>query len=262
MTLYDTTTTLNGSRQGESFATRAAILTYGIACYAIGVGSLVWLILTLLGFLPFWEGPVRLASTRGAILFNLSFIVLFGVQHAVMARPAFKKHWTRIIPASMERSTFVLTTGVIVSSFLFFWHPLEAVVWSVSSPAVAHTMTGIAILGWAYMLTASFAINHFELFGLKQVWQQWTGRESTPSPVVTRFMYRFDRHPLMTGMLIGFWCTPVMQLDRLVLTAGLTVYMVIGVAIEERTLVAVHGESYRSYRRQVGALVPLPGRRR
>ncbi len=240
---------------------RTAVLVYGVVAYAIGIGGLLSLIAVSLGLLPLTGGPVAIGTTGGAIAFNLLFVALFGVQHAVMARPAFKERWTRIIPAAMERPTFVLLSGVIMGSAMWLWQPLPSTVWAVESAALANALRGVAALGWCYMLAASFAIDHFELFGLKQVWRNFVGSEAPRVPFVSRLMYRFDRHPLMSGILIGLWCTPSMTVGRLVLAAGFSAYIVIGVAMEERTLVALHGDGYREYRRKVGALVPLPGRR-
>ena len=260
MTTHAATSTL-ASPESRSFAARAGIFAYGITCYLLGVSGLMALILACLGVLPFTGGVVELSSTGSAIAFNLAFILLFGVQHAIMARPAFKKRWTQIIPEPMERSTFVVLAGGIMGVAIWLWQPLDAVVWSVAPGTAAVAITILGALGWAYMFTASFAIDHFELFGLAQVWRAFRGQEKPQVDFKQRLHYAFDRHPLMTGILFGLWATPNMTLDRFILAAGFTVYIVIGVAIEERTLVQLHGDGYRSYRSQVGALVPLPGKR-
>lgn len=240
---------------------RLAIFIYGVVTYGIGVTGLCWLIACSLGLVPFTGGPLHLASTGAAIAFNLSLVAVFGLQHAIMARPEFKARWTRVIPTPMERPTFVLLAGAIMGTAMWLWQPLPAVIWSVDAQALAIGIRVLGALGWAYMLAASFAINHFELFGLQQVWMQLRGRAEARVPFVQRFMYRFDRHPLMSGILIGLWLTPIMTLGHLVLSAGFTTYIVLGVAIEERDLVRLHGESYREYRRRVGSLVPsLAGR--
>lgn len=257
--LHSTTPTTVAS-QGGSRLSRVGILLYGIASYGVGVFGLCWLIATSLGLVSFRGGPLAMSGSD-AVLFNLSFIALFGLQHAVMARPSFKKRWTKIIPAAMERSTFVLFTGIIVCSMLFFWQPIEGTLWAVEHTGLAGAIRGLCIAGWAYLFASTFAIDHFQLFGLKQVWSNFTGSKALDPPFVSRLMYRFDRHPIMTGFTIGFWATPVMSVSQFVLAAGFTVYIVLGVAIEERTLVQTHGDSYESYRRAVGALYPLPGRR-
>ncbi|MEM7307195.1 MAG: hypothetical protein AAF682_11025 [Planctomycetota bacterium] len=255
-----TTLSAAATPAASSALSRVGILLYGVASYAVGVAGLCWLIAASLGVVPFTGGPVAIESTGGAIAFNLVFIALFGLQHVVMARPAFKQRWTQVIPEPMERPTFVLITGILVSSMMFFWQPLPDAVWTIETPVLAWGLTGLAVMGWAYLFAASFAIDHFELFGLKQVWRNFRGQEPKAAPLMVRFMYRFDRHPIMTGFLLGLWITPAMTLDHLVLAVALSSYMVLGVTIEERTLVARHGEGYREYRRRVGALVPFPGK--
>jgi len=236
------------------------VLAYGLACYALGMGGLFWLVLSSLGLIAFTGGPVSFESTSAAIAFNLAFILLFGVQHAIMARPAFKQRWTKTIHPAAERSTFVVLAGGIMALTMWLWQPMTSTIWSVENATLAGIVRGVGALGWVYMVAASFAIDHFELFGLKQVWRNFRGGEQRDLPMVSRLMYRFDRHPLMTGILLGLWAQPNMTLDRLVLALGFTSYIVAGVLIEERTLVELHGEGYRAYRRRVGALVPLPGK--
>jgi protein-S-isoprenylcysteine O-methyltransferase Ste14 len=250
------------ARAGAGAGSRLAVLLYGVLSYAIGVTGLCWLIAASLDLVPFTGGPLELATRGQRVALGLGWVVLFGLQHAVMARPAFKARWTRVVHPAIERSSFVLVTGLIVSAMMLTWQPDPAPpVWAVTQPALSIGMRVVAALGWAYLFAASFAIDHFELFGLKQVWLHFRRRQPEPTVVVSRFMYRFDRHPLMTGMLLGLWCTPVMRFDHLLLATGLSCYIVVGVLIEERTLVAVHGEGYRAYRRRVAALVPFPGRR-
>ena len=258
----ETFSALSAPRSAPGSLSRGAIVVYGVVSYAVGMFGLCWLIAATLGLVPFTGGPVALGSTGGAIAFNLGFLVLFGVQHAIMARPAFKAVWTQIIPPATERSTFVLVTGLIVSATMWLWQPLPTVVWSADGSWAPILVRSIGVLGWLYLLLASFAIDHFELFGLKHVWRHYQGAETPHVPFVMGWMYRYERHPIMTGMLVGLWCTPTMTVGHLVLAAGLTAYMVIGVSIEERTLVAQHGESYRAYQRLVPALLPRPGRRK
>jgi len=244
------------------FLPRLGILAYGVASYLVGVVALVAVILASLGAYAFTGGPVHIASPFAAVLFNVGLLVLFGVQHSVMARPAFKERWTRIIHPSMERSTFLLATGAVLLPLVVLWQPLPAVVWSSSSPVVRGTLTGVALLGWVYLFVATFAIDHFELFGLQQSWRGFRDQPPVPPPFRERWMYRFDRHPIMTGVLVGLWATPDMTLGRLLFTAGLSAYVLIGVYFEERTLGHQLGDVYESYRRRVPALVPTVLRRR
>lgn len=228
----------------------------GVAFYAVGVTGLVWLILASFGVVPFMAGLVEIESTTGGILFNLGLVAVFGIQHAIMARPKFKEAWIKIVPASLERSIFTLGAGLTMSLMMFGFQPLPTMIWSVSNPIAEVALYAICGLGWAYLFTATFAINHFELFGLQQVWSQLRGKECASPPFVQRLMYRFDRHPIMTGALVGMWVTPHMTLGHLVLAAGMTAYVILGVTMEEKDLVAKHGEDYEGYRNSTRSIVP------
>ncbi len=236
---------------------RAGILAYGVAAYLVGVTGLGSLILVMLGVLHFTGGPVHIESSALAGLFNLGLLVAFALQHSLMARAGFKERWVRIIHPSMERSTYVLATGIVLLPLLALWQPLPTVLWSVESPIARDALTGVAILGWAYLFTASFAINHFELFGLQQVWRTFRGDAPASVPFRERWMYRIDRHPIMTGILVGMWVTPDMTLGHLLFAAAFSVYVVIGVHFEERALRRQWGASYEAYRRRVPTIVPL-----
>jgi len=243
-----------------SFVKRAAVLVYGVVSYTAGVAALVGWILHMLGVLEFTGGGLHLA-VAGGVFFNLGLMIAFGLQHSIMARPAFKKKWTKIIPQAIERSTFVLATGLVLGPVLFFWQPMDVTVWSVSIPAVRWALLGVALAGWAYLFLASFAINHFELFGLRQVYQYSRGRKVTGVPFKERMMYRFDRHPIMTGALIGLWVTPEMGLDHLLFSIMTTIYIVIGVYFEERSLRRDLGATYDDYAERVGTIVPTFSKR-
>ncbi len=235
---------------------RIGILAYGIGSYAVGFATLLLLILVSLGVVPFTGGPVRVANPVGAVLSNLGLLALFGLQHSVMARAGFKERWTRIIHPSMERSTFLLATGLVLLPLILLWQPLPAAVWSVRSPVARGVLTGLALLGWAYLFLATFAIDHFELFGLQQSWRGFRDRPPVPVPFRERWMYRFDRHPIMTGVLVGLWATPDLTVGRLLFNAGLSAYVLVGVYFEERALRRQLGEVYERYRERVPALVP------
>jgi protein-S-isoprenylcysteine O-methyltransferase Ste14 len=246
------------TRAGGGALSRAGILVYGIGSYAIGVAALVSLILVMLGALPFTGGPMRIGSSALAALFDVGLLVAFGLQHSLMARASFKERWARVIHPSMERSTYMLATGLVLVPVLLMWQPLPRVLWSVNASLGRRALTGIAVLGWAYLFAASFAIDHFELFGLQQVWRGFRGKPPVPVPFRARWMYRFDRHPIMTGLLIGLWVTPDMTVGRLLFAAASSIYVVIGVHFEERSLRRQWGGVYEAYRRRVGTIVPLP----
>lgn len=231
-------------------------LAYGLVCYAVGVAGLVALILRTLEFIPVTGGPVTLQSGLSRTLFNLGLIGAFGVQHAIMAREGFKRRFAQVLPKAVERSTFTGISGVLIGAIVWLWQPLPELLWHADAGVLRTALLGLCAFGWVYLLTATFAIDHFELFGVKQVWRNVSGR-ATPEPTFRkRLMYRFDRHPIMTGVLIGIWSAPTMTLDRLVLALGFTAYIIVGVAIEERDLRRKHGDTYEQYAQSVRSLVP------
>ena len=248
--------TVTNQEPARSLIYRVAVFAYGVAAYLIGVGALLALILIMLGVLPFTGGPLGRLGLGAGLALDVLLLVAFALQHSVMARTSFKARWTRIIPAAAERSTYVLATGLALAPLLALWQPMPAIVWSVEAPILRWSVIGVALAGWAYLFAASFAINHFELFGLQQVYQVLRGRAVTEAPFAERWMYRFDRHPIMTGILIGLWVTPVMTLDHLLFAAGSTVYVGIGVFFEERSLRRQWGRLYEEYCERVGTIVP------
>ncbi|MFG0315959.1 MAG: methyltransferase family protein, partial [Planctomycetota bacterium JB042] len=232
------------------------VFLYSIVAYAAGLFGLGWLILTTFRVVPLGVGPALVASAPGAVAVDLALVALFGVQHTIMARPAFKAAWARVLPAAAARATFTGLAGGLMALALGAWQPIDGVVWHVELPAARAAVHAVTALGWAYLLAATFAIDHFELFGLRQAARHLLGRPPASPPFSRRLMYRFDRHPIMTGFLVALWATPTMTASHLLLAAGFTAYAVLGVAVEERDLIAAHGESYREYKREVGALVP------
>lgn len=255
-------TTVTIQESSRPLIYRAAVFAYGVAAYVIGVGTLLALILIMLGVFHFTGGPLGQLGLGAGLALDLLLLVAFALQHSVMARPSFKARWTRIIPAAAERSTYVLATGLVLATLLVLWQPMPAIIWSVDAPILRWSLLAAALCGLAYLLAASFAINHFELLGLQQVYQALRGRPLTWAPFRERWMYRFDRHPIMTGILIGMWVTPTMTLDHLLFAAGSTVYVLIGVHFEERSLLRQWGRRYEEYRERVGTIVPTFTRRR
>ena len=255
-------TPMNRGESSRSRLARGALFAYGISAYLIGVGALVAMMLILLSVLPFTGGSLGELRLGPALALDLLLLVTFAVQHSVMARPSFKARWMEVIPAAAERSTYILATGLALLSLLFFWQPMPALVWSVQAPTTRLLLRGIAVAGWLYLLVASFAINHFELFGLEQVYRAWRGRPPTPAPFRVRWMYHFDRHPIMTGVLIGLWVSPTMTVGHLLLALGCTGYVWIGVFFEERTLHRQWGRPYEEYCERVRSIVPTFAKRR
>jgi protein-S-isoprenylcysteine O-methyltransferase Ste14 len=248
------------ARRPASFASRAATLLYGTAAYVAFLVTFLYAIGFVSGFVvPLTVDGGRSAPLGEALLVNGGFLALFAVQHTIMARKAFKRRWTRIVPQEIERSTFVFATCVILGGLFWQWRHMPGVLWQVDG-ALAYGLHALAFLGWGIVLLSSFLIDHFELFGLRQVVRHFRQLPVEPPQFRERSLYRVVRHPLMMGFLLAFWATPVMTMGHLFFAAMCTGYILFGIQIEERSLVAEHGDSYRDYRRRVPMLLPLPRR--
>jgi len=242
---------------------RALVLSYGSLIYLAFLVTFLYLI----GFVgDFWvpltiDSGGAAASTGSAIVINVCLLGLFAVQHTIMARHGFKKWWTRFVPEPVERSTFVLFTLAVLITMVLVWRPMPSVVWQLESGLVRGILWTSFALGWGTVLLATCLIDHFDLFGLKQVVVFARGREYPPPNFEERSLYRFVRHPLLLGFMIAFWSAPTMTQGHLLFAVVTTAYMLAAIQIEERGLIAVHGESYEDYRRRVPMLLPLPRRR-
>jgi protein-S-isoprenylcysteine O-methyltransferase Ste14 len=232
---------------------------YGAIVYLSFLATFVYAI-SFVGNLPLLPKTIDSgtpAPLAEALIVNLLLLGLFAVQHSVMARRGFKRWWTRIVPEPVERSTFVLAATAVLALLLWQWRPVaEPVIWSVHSRAVALVIQAVFWLGWAVLLISTFLINHFELFGLRQVYAHLRGR-GVPAPQFrTPGLYRHVRHPIYLGFVLAFWATPTMTAGHLLFAIATTGYILIGIGFEERDLVAQFGERYRLYREQVGMLWP------
>ena len=205
------------------------------------------------------EGPA--ASTAVAIVIDLILLSIFAVQHSVMARPAFKRVWTRIVPEPIERSTYVLAATAALALIMWLWRPLPAEVWHVPATPARIVLYAISLAGWALVLISTFAIDHFDLFGVRQVVRHLRGQPGADPDFRTPALYRTVRHPLYLGFVIAFWAAPTMTAGRLLFAAVTTGYILVAVRFEEHDLVGVFGDRYRNYRRQVPMLVPHPHHR-
>ncbi|MDX1620060.1 MAG: isoprenylcysteine carboxylmethyltransferase family protein [Nitriliruptorales bacterium] len=239
---------------------RTLITVYGFVAYAAFLAVFVY-------FIGFVEGLVVPKGVDDgveraawlAVLVDVGLISLFGIQHSVMARPAFKTRWRRFVPKPAERATYVAVSTVTLALVMWLWQPVPETIWTVKPQPWRGIVYGVSFAGWGILLLATFLIDHFDLFGVKQVVRHQQGKEQTHPRFQTPLLYRYVRHPLLLGFLIAFWAAPTMTVGRLVLAAGMTAYILVAVRYEERDLVAYHGEQYRRYREQVPMLVPKPG---
>jgi methanethiol S-methyltransferase len=204
------------------------------------------------------SGPA--GEPMGSIIINLLLMSLFAIQHSVMARPQFKKWWTRIVPGTVERSTFVLFSSLALMLLFWQWRPMPAVVWQVTNPDIAASLFGLSLFGWVLVFVSTFLINHFELFGLHQVANNLAGKPMPEVHFKTPLLYNLVRHPIYLGFIIAFWATPVMTAGHLLFAAVTTAYIFVGIALEEHDLVALFGDEYRRYRQRVSMIVPFLGR--
>jgi protein-S-isoprenylcysteine O-methyltransferase Ste14 len=195
-----------------------------------------------------------------SIAVNVVLLGLFGLQHSIMARPRFKDWWCRFVPRPIERSTFVLLATAILALLMWQWRPLPAIVWDAQIPALRTVLYAVSLGGWLLVLYATFVIDHFDLFGLRQVWLHFRGIEYRHPPFMERSVYRLVRHPLMAGFIIAFWSAPTMTQGRLLFAIVTTAYILVAIQIEERDLMSILGDSYRDYHRRTPMLIPL-GRR-
>ena len=240
---------------------RTAFLAYGVVCYAIFFATFLYAV----GFIGGFAVPATLDGPRtqplaSAIAVNVALLGLFAVQHSVMARKWFKQRWTRIVPPALERSTYVLLSSVALVIMFWQWRPLGGEVWNVSDPAGRGVLYALFAFGWGLVLVSTFLINHFDLFGLRQVWLYFRGREYTHLKFGTPGPYRFVRHPLYVGWFFAFWMTPVMTHAHLLFAVATTAYILLAIQFEERDLIRDHPE-YAEYRRKVPMLVPFVSRR-
>jgi methanethiol S-methyltransferase len=236
---------------------------YGVVCYLVFLCSFLYAI-GFVGdvFVPKTIDSGQSAAPAAALLIDLLLLGAFAVQHSVMARPLFKAVWTKIVPRPIERSTYVLISSLLLALICWQWRPLPSTVWNVSASGVP---TGLLLavfwLGWLTLLLATFMINHFDLFGLRQVYLRLRGLDYSPPRFTQRALYRIVRHPIMLGFLIAFWATPRMSFGHLVFSIATSGYILVGIALEEHDLLAAHGEQYRTYRSRVPMLIPTVFRR-
>jgi len=240
---------------------RLLFFVYGVASYLIFLFTFLYAIAFVGGFaVPSrLDGPLQ-TSLPEALAIDCALLTIFAVQHSVMARKWFKERWTQIVPWAIERSTYVLCASFALLLLFWQWRPIGIQIWSVENTAASFVLWTLFAAGWATVLTVTFLINHFDLFGLRQVWLPLIGRPYARVPFRTPLPYRFVRHPLYFGFLLAFWMTPTMTLAHFVFAFATTAYIVLAIQFEERDLVSEHGAAYEEYRRTVPMLLPGRGR--
>jgi len=242
---------------------RILVFAYGVLSYLIFLGTFLYAV----GFIGGFAVPTRLDGPSRdplaiALAIDAALLGLFAVQHSVMARKGFKDAWTRIVPAPAERSTYVLFSSLALILLFWQWRPIGGVVWSVENDVARLLLRGLFGLGWAVVLACTFLINHFDFFGLRQIWLHLMGKPYTSLGFVTPGPYRHVRHPLYVGWLLAFWMTPTMTVAHLVFAIATTAYILVAIQLEERDLVREHGSAYVQYRARVPMLVPFRRSRR
>jgi protein-S-isoprenylcysteine O-methyltransferase Ste14 len=246
----------------ENFMAGLVAVLYGVVAYGFTLAALLYLI----GFVGNLVVPKSIDSgTAGpllpSIIIDMILIGLFAVQHSVMARQGFKRWWTHVVPPSIERSTYVLFTSLVLLLLYWQWQPIPAFVWTVHNPTVAGMFNGIFWLGWVVLVVSTFLLNHFELFGLSQVFARLFGKQLSDAKFRTPLLYRYVRHPIYLGVLLAVWATPAMTVGHLLFAGMITGYILIGIQLEERDLVKQFGDLYLRYRQRAAMLIPVPGRK-
>jgi protein-S-isoprenylcysteine O-methyltransferase Ste14 len=239
-------------------------ILYGVAAYALFLATSVYAI-GFVGnlFVPWTIDSPMTGSLARALVVDLALLGLFAAQHSVMARRGFKDWWTRYVPKPIERSTYVLVSSAALALLLWQWRPItRPIIWAVTDPLAVVALRAIFWLGWGVLLVSTFLINHFELFGLQQVFARMGKRPASEAEFRTPWLYRRVRHPIYLGFLVAFWAAPVMTAGHLLFAVAMTGYTLVGIWFEERDLVAQFGDRYRAYRQQAGMLLPRFGRAR
>lgn len=246
------------SQANPNLVSRIAVFVYGLVCYAIFFATFLYAI----GFVGNLVVPRSIDSTPilslgNAVGVNIALLTAFGLQHSIMARPAFKTWWTRIVPKPAERSTYVLFSSLCLIALFYLWQPVGFTIWNIENPVFRAALYAVFATGWLTVLTTTFLINHFDLFGLRQVYLYLCGKEYTTLKFVMPGPYKHIRHPLYLGWLMAFWATPTMTATHLLFAVITTAYILVAIQFEERDLIAVHGKEYAEYRRRVPMLIPF-----
>jgi protein-S-isoprenylcysteine O-methyltransferase Ste14 len=240
-----------------SRAFKVLAFLYGIAAYLVFFVTILYAIGFVMGLVvPKTIDTGGDSSVVEAIVVNLLLMALFAVQHSVMARQQFKAWWTHYVPKAVERSTYVLLASLALLLLFWQWRPMPAIIWNVRDPDLAVTIVTLSVAGWVLVFMSTYLINHFELFGLQQVAQNLVDKQPPPARFKTPLLYKFVRHPIYLGFIIAFWAAPTMTAGHLLFAAVTTLYILLGIALEERDLIALFGDDYRQYKQRVSMLIP------
>jgi protein-S-isoprenylcysteine O-methyltransferase Ste14 len=246
------------ANRGDTIVGKIAIFLFGFAAYLVFFFTFLYAIGFVSGLaVPKTIDTGTVVPMTEALIVNILLMSLFAVQHSVMARWQFKQWWTRYVPISIERSTYVLLASLALVLLFWQWRPIPTVVWQVTDPQIAMAIVGLSHVGWLLVLTSTFLINHFELFGLHQVANNLVGRNAPAARFKTPVFYKVVRHPIYLSFIIAFWAAPVMTIGHLLFAAVTTAYIFVGIFLEERDLVELFGDEYRRYKERVAMLVPL-----
>jgi len=230
---------------------------YGIAAYLVFFVTVLYAIGFVMGLVvPKTIDTGADSPALEAVVVNLLLMALFAVQHSVMARQRFKTWWTHYVPKPVERSTYVLLASLSLLLLFWQWRPMPAVIWDIKEPDLAVTIATLALMGWVLVFTSTYLINHFELFGVQQVTHNLLDKQAQPPRFKTPLLYKFVRHPIYLGFIIAFWAAPTMTVGHLLFAAVTTIYIFLGIALEERDLIALFGDEYRQYKQRVSMLIP------